>query len=460
MGEQNSWKREGRRVLISLALGAIVIGLAVVASLVLLAQRKPPVQAEIVERAMRVEVLTVHHEDTPVFISGYGEARARDEVIISPEVAGRVESVHPHLEVGRVIPCGDVLFTIDAREYRARVDEAQAGVEQWRASVQSLVKQFETDKARLATYASTRDLASRDLERVRKLYSQDAIESETSVDAKETQYNAAQDAYNQFAQTLALYPIRIEEAKSSLAAVEAALERARIDLERTTVVAPFDARLKEVNIEANERTSPGAAVLTLADDSELEIAVPLNSVDASQWLQFEGDAGQTGRAWFRAVRHVPVEVAWTESPSTNQWQGTLDRVTRYDDETRTVTVAVKVPGEEAQAPRAGNLPLVAGMFCRVRIPGKVAEAVVRLPAEAVGFDLDASGMRTVYVARHDDETSAVRLETRRVKESHADGQDVFVFEGLADGEQVIVTRLVNPLERSLLDIREAPVKTD
>ena len=95
------------------------------------------------------------------------------------------------------------------------------------------------------------------------------------------------------------------------------------------------------------------------------------------------------------------------------------------------------------------------MFCRIRIPGKIATSVVRLPAESVGFDADASGMRTVYVAAPDKETTEVRLATRKVKESHVDGQFVFVSEGLADGEQVIVTRLVNPLERTLLDVQEA-----
>jgi multidrug efflux pump subunit AcrA (membrane-fusion protein) len=113
-----------------------------------------------------------------------------------------------------------------------------------------------------------------------------------------------------------------------------------------------------------------------------------------------------------------------------------------------------VSGSEAQTPRVGSLPLVEGMFCRVRIPGKTATSVVQLPAEAVGFDADASGMRTVYVAKKDDETSTYRLETRAVEESHVDGQYVYISSGLEDGERVIVTRIVNPLENTLLDIQE------
>ncbi len=449
---------EARRILVSLGLGLVVIVVSVVLSLGMAARKKPPVQAEIAERAVRVDVLSVRHEDVTVHITGFGEARARDEVTVSPEVSGRVESVHPRLEIGEVIPAGEALFTIDSRDYRARVAEAQANVEQLSAAIARLEKQYATDKERLSTYASSRDVAKRDYERSMRLFKDENIESETAVGQRETQYNLAQDAYSQFAQSLALYPLRIEEARSNLAAATAALERAQADLERTVVRAPFDGRLKDVDVETNEWIAPGNPLLTLVDDSTLQIAVPLNSLDVSQWIQFASDDAPQGRAWFRETAHVPVEVAWSESLTANRWEGTLERVARYDEETRTVTLIVNIPGEEARQPREGSLPLVEGMFCRVRIPGKVAKSVVRLPAESVGFDADASGMRTVYVAAPDTETSAVRLETRKVKESHVDGQFVYVSEGLEDGEQVIVTRLINPLERTLLDVKEASAR--
>ena len=371
---------EFRRILISVALGAVVIALAVVVALALAARKKPPVQAETTERALRVEVVTVRHTDVPVSITGYGEARARDEITLSSEVSGRVTTVHPRLEVGEIIPAGEPLFTIDSRDYEARVLEAQANVDQWQAAIRRLQKQYETDKERLATYASTRDLAKRDYERALRLFKEENIESETAVGQREAQYNTAQDAFNQFQQTIDLYPIRIEEAKSSLVAAEATLERASADLERTKVTVSFDARVKSVDVETNEWVSPGSPVLTLADDSVLEIAVPLNSIDVGNWMRFEDKGSLGDRAWFRKVENVPVEVAWSEALSANVWRGTLDRVARYDEETRTVTVVVRVPGIEAQQPRIGSLPLVEGMFCRVKIPGKTANAVAQVPA--------------------------------------------------------------------------------
>jgi multidrug efflux system membrane fusion protein len=433
--------------------GILLAGIGI--SIVLMKQRKPPATAEATERSLRVEVVTAHLEDVPVMIDGFGEARARDEVVISPEVSGRVIRVHPHLETGGVIAAGEEMFALDPRDYESRLADAEASVRQWESALQRTEKQFATDKERLSNYERIVEIAKRDFERAESLYSKDQIESETFAGNKESSYKQAQDAYDLLRQSIDLYPLRVEEARSAYTSSIAALEQAKLNLDRTIVRAPFNARIKEVAIEAGQWTTLGADAVTLADDSLIEISVALNSVDARNWLLFDETAPTQGRAWFGAVQHVPVEIAWTEAIESNQWQGTLDRVAKFDEETRTITVVVHVEGAEASSPRAGNLPLVEGMFCRVRIPGRVARGVVRLAAEAVGFDQEASGRRTVYVARKDPDSGRATLETRSVLATHNDGDYVYVSEGIKEGEQVITTRLVNPLENSLLDVAEA-----
>jgi multidrug efflux pump subunit AcrA (membrane-fusion protein) len=427
----------------------------VLLTVVLVGKKKPPTRAEITERALQVDVQPVHIEDVPVMISGFGQARARDEVAISPEVSGRVLRIHPQLEAGGIIRAGEEMFAIDPRDYEARLIDAEAATRQWESAIGRIERQFETDKGRLENYERIKVLAKRDFDKAVKLFEQESIESETFAGNKEATYRQAADAYDQIRQTLDLYPMRIEEARSSLTSATAARDMARFNLDRTIVRAPFDARVKKVNIEANQMVSPGSPAVTLADDSVLEMSVALNGSDARQWLQFEEGQPAEGRAWFGKVKPVPVEVAWTEALESNQWRGTLDRVERFDEETRTITVIVRVPGAEASAPRAGNLPLVEGMFCRVRIPGRVAKGVARLAAETVGFDQDATGRRTVYVARKDPDSGRATLESRFVHASHADGNFVYISDGLSEGELVITTRMVNPLENTLLDVQES-----
>ena len=79
----------------------------------------------------------------------------------------------------------------------------------------------------------------------------------------------------------------------------------------------------------------------------------------------------------------------------------------------------------------------------------------------MSFDREASGYRTVYIAVKDPETGEHRLKSRPVKESHISGEFVYLSDGLAEGELVITTRLINPFENILLEIEEPlPEETD
>ena len=95
--------------------------------------------------------------------------------------------------------------------------------------------------------------------------------AEEIVDKAEQAYNAAADTADQMARQIALYPIQIKEAQSSLVSARARLAVAATNLARCTVKAPFNARIKTAAIETGQYVSPGQNVLTLADDTILEI---------------------------------------------------------------------------------------------------------------------------------------------------------------------------------------------
>jgi len=183
--------------------------------------------------------------------------------------------------------------------------------------------------------------------------------------------------------------------------------------------------------------------LRLADDSVLEIHVPIDSRDAKKWLRFEDAPARLETAWFPTLEPVPCNIRWTESSDGAFWQGTLDRVVDFNEQSRTVTLAIRVSAAQAAAPEAGPLPLVEGMFCAVEIPGRTMEQVFRLPRWAVSFD------NTVYLARDG------RLKTVSVGVVRTEGETAFVGAGLKAGDRVVVTRLVDPLEGTLLEAESA-----
>jgi len=418
---------------------AILLGGAVVHAR-LAALRKPPALAEWNETALRVETQQVFPEDIPVNMTGHGEVRPLSLVPISAEVSGRVVSIHPNLEVGGVIPAGETLFEVDSRDYQARLTDADATAEMNRNAVARLKQQYEIDKSRLKTLERSRALAQAEFDRVRELFEKDEVGTQSAVDQAERAYNAAVDQADQLAQAVDLYPVRIKEADNALEASVARLDLAKVNAERTEVKAPFNARVKSVNLEAGQYVNPGTPVAVLSDDSVLEISVPLDSREARRWLRFSSEDSAGQDAWFRGIEPVTCEIRWTEDKPGHCWEGALNRVEKFDEQTRTVTVAVRIEGEKARSKDVDQMPLVQGMFCEVRIPGRPLQQAYRLPSTAVTYD------DLVFVAVEK------RLKTVKVKRALVQGEFILISEGLNPGDTVITTRLVNPLENSLLDM--------
>ena len=351
----------------------------------LIALKVEPRQLDPGEPRKVVQAIMPQREEVPVVITGYGEAKALDVVRISAEVMGQIVDIHPRLEVGEIIPEGELLFRIDPRDYVAAAEQAEAQVSQMTDTATRLKRQYAIDQERLETLRRSRELAQQEFDRIRQLYEKDEVGTLSGVDKSEMAFNQSDDAYDQLSQAVELYPLRIREAESGQASAKAQLDMAQTHLARTEVRAPFTGRLKEVNLEKGQYVAPGTPVLTLANDAVLELRVPLDSRDARRWLRFS--TGQTeGTSWFAAPEPVTCRVRWSEEPADHEWQGTLDRVVNFDEDTRTVTVAVRVTGAQARSKDDAMLPLVDGMFCSVEIPGETMQGVFRLPRWAVTFE--------------------------------------------------------------------------
>ena len=434
-----------RYVVVRIILCIVILLAGVLVMAKLSSLKKPPAETVTHERPLRVEGVKTVFEDVDVFIQGYGEAHALDTVAISPEVSGTIVAVHPRLEIGEIIPRGETLFKIDDRTYRTTLEEARATVTQLEAAVQRLQKQYQIDQERQKSIVWNRELARAEYERVKTLYTTRKVGSQSGVDKAEQSYNAASDAADQMASQIALYPIMIKEAESGLASSRARQTLAEINLKRCRVTAPFEGRVKSAGLEAGQFVSPGQNVLTLANDAILEIHVPIDSRDARQWLIFKPETSRNNGAWFTGLEPLPCEIRWTEAPQEHLWEGRLDRVMTFNQQTRTLTVAVRIEATAAGRPVKTALPLVEGMFCSVKIPGKRLENVVRLPRWAVTFD------GKVYIA---DRQS--RLQTVPVTVARTEGESVYVSKGLNPGETVITTRLIDPLENALLEVDLTP----
>lgn len=435
-------ERETRKevsLLVRVAVMLAVLAAGVLAMAVMIFLKEVPAEAQKVERALAVDTVEIQPEDVPVTVAGLGEVRALNVVSISAEIPGTVVEIHPKLELGEVVPAGEVLFRIDPRDYSAARDQAAAQAKQFEKTVERLSQQSAIDRARLETLERSESLMRGEFSRVKALYEQDDVGTRSAVDQAEMALNQAADARDQLARQVTLYPVQIEEAESGLKGAQAQLERTEANLTRTEARVPFDARVTMVNLEPGQYVNPGAEVLTLADDTLLEISVSLDSRDARDWLQFEEAPVETATSWFGKLKPVTCSVAWTEDPEAHRWEGVVHRIEAFDPQTRTVSVAVRVTGDAARA-STGGLPLVEHMFCQVGIPGKVMKQVYRLPRWAVSYE------GKVFLAKEN------RLAIQEVVVARHEGEETFVSAGLNPGDAVIITRLVNPLPNMLVAV--------
>ncbi len=362
-------------------------------------RKKAPAQAKVTERPLKVEAVAAAFIDVPVMIEAHGELRSIRMVDIAAEVAGTVMEVHPRLQTGEVIPKGELLFAIDDRDYRT---------------------EYESNKVRLAILTRDKELTQNELMRVRTLFEKNKVGTRAGVEKAEQSANNTADR---------------------MAQVRQVMVRAGINLERCRVTAPFTCRITRKNIEKGQYAAPGKVVLGLADDSVLELEVGVESRDAFAWLQFAAKKERitaAPEAWFSKLSPVQCTVSWTED-SRNQAVALVDRVSLFDEKTRTVKVVLRIDSHQFSE-KSTFLPLVAGMFCRVEIPGRPLQQVVELPRWAVSFE------NTVYVVRDG------RLETTPVRVVRVQNNKAYISEGLDPEDMVITTRLVNPLERSLVQI--------
>jgi len=378
--------------LLRLSLCILILAAGIGGFIILKKFKKPPTAKPVAESSLPVTVMTVGPENFPVTLHGYGNVSSRTRVTLSAEARGRVTFKHEQLLPGRIVRKGEILFEIDKKDYQLEFTTAVA-----------LLKVLERDL----------EIAKNELKRVGALYHHNKVGTLSAVEKTEAAANAIRNQILQVRQNR---------------------DRAEINLARCVLRAPFTGRVSSVEIERDEYATPGKKMLTLIDDTALEVVVPLDSRDAANWLRLAGPASRMDGNWFAEPDAVNGEVVWSEN-NTVRSKGVVDRIVHFDPKTRMLSLAVAL-----QQNTEKTFPLVDGMFCRVTLPGRVLRQVYVLPRQAVTF------ASTVYVVEDG------RLHTRKVEVIREEGDNAIINRGLAPGDVVITTRLENPLENSLVRI--------
>ena len=318
-----------------------------------------------------------------------------DVVEIRARVSGYLDKIH--FTDGQIVKQGDLLFTIDNRPYQNTLDQARANLE--------------TAKSNLAFTQS-------DLARGQQLVRERTI---------------SEQIYEQRAQAF-------RNAQASVAANEAMVRQAQLDLEYTELRAPITGRIGDRRVTQGNLVTGGAggntsllATIVSTDPIRFEF-----TFDEGALLRYQRLA--TGRGEVAGLGGIPVRLKLLDETDFSH-PGRVDFVDNVIDR-----ASGTIRGR-AQLSNADGL-FTPGMFARVQVPASAPYQALMLPDAAIATE---QARKFVYVI---DQDNIARL--RYVTLGQVVDDLRVIKDGLADGDRVVINGLMRVRQGQKVTPEEQP----
>jgi multidrug efflux pump subunit AcrA (membrane-fusion protein) len=204
----------------------------------------------------------------------YGAVETRQHSTLRAQVTADIRAIH--VAPGQRVDAGAVLITLDDREAQLTVARAEATLKAAEARRALLETTARALKARAAEEAGLLALAERRWARTQQLHRQGML-SDSERDSVETALREARLRHSQNQEAVDRIPF--QQAEGDAAVADAAAQRALAQraLESHVVRAPFPGPVESLAVGLGERVSGGAALLTLSDESALEVRATVAS---------------------------------------------------------------------------------------------------------------------------------------------------------------------------------------
>ena len=416
------WGTWGKRLLI---LPPIVLAVLAYGWLV---KHPPPLSTHEEQEASRsLEVISVPRLSVRPVVSGFGTAKYSRSWRAVTQVQGRIKKIHDDLRPGTRILADEVLLEIDDSDYRSRVDELDASIDQQKAEIEQLEQSVENDKKKISVEDEMLEILKREVQRQKTLVAQRA-EAKSTIDEKEREYLAQVEAMQNLKNGIALVAPQIKGMQAAMRQSEVQKEQALRDIERTKIKAPFDMRVGDVQLEIGQFVSVGEELFVGYSGSQVEVEVQLPLRDIHRLLVSQvGDQNARKKLTPATFKEMFKFDALVKAGDANAYHGKFLRVREVvDSQTKMVGFVVGVKNTIPSEQTRPQPPLLEGAFCDVDIYGDSLPDQVVIPRRAI-----RNG--TVYIV---DEKN--RLATRKVDVQFTQGNYSVVTSGLQGGEKLVI----------------------
>jgi len=319
-----------------------------------------------------VDVQRVELADVPVEIASQGRLEPLERVEIEAQVAARVVALGERFEEGALVTAGELLFELERTDLELLLVEARAALAEARAVL-------ELEEAQARTALAEWELAGQG--------------EASAIVRREPQ---------------------LARAAAHVAAADARVRRAELDLERTRVVAPLTGRVLRRDLELGASVAPGRVVGEIASSDAFEVRLSIAAGDR-HLLAAPADEGAGAVRLASGGRPLAADA----------------RVTRFaadvDPRTQTLPIFATV---SARPELLGELQgkLLAGLFVDATVTGRSLAGACVLPRSAL-----VAGENVLVLG------ADARAFLRPVEVARRRGAFVIVTGGLASGETVVTT---------------------
>lgn len=323
-----------------------------------------------------VTVKEVNVDNAEIYGEYVGRIRASQFVEVRARVEGYLEKMF--FEEGKRVKQNQPLFLINQSQYKARMDKAAA--------------QLKKDEAQELK-------ASRDLERIRPLYAQNA--------ASQLDLDNAVAAY--------------ESTKANVAMSKADLAQAELELGYTTVKSPISGYISERYVDLGTLVGPGSKSLlaTVVESDTVLVDFSLTALDYLRSEQRNVKLGEkdANRSW---QPNITVTLA---DNTVYPVKGLVDFAEpQVDPKTGTFGLRAKLPNPGRK--------LLPGQYTKVKLLLDVRENAVVVPGKAI---ITEKGGAYIYLMRRNS-----TAEKRFIEIGPEIGNNVVVERGLGRGEIIVV----------------------
>jgi multidrug efflux system membrane fusion protein len=335
----------------------------------------------------------VSQRDVPVDIAAIGNVEAYATISVRSQVTGQLQEIS--FQEGDLVKTGQLLFTLDRRPFEAALAQAEANLSRDKALEAQAEAQLNRDAANAEYQQVTAERQSQLTQR--GILSKDASQlAQSQADATAALVKA--DKAN------------VESTKAELAAQEAAVQTARVQLDYCVIKSPIDGRTGNLSVKVGSLiTANQLEMITISRIQPVYVTFAVPAMHLST-IKTHMAGGKL------AVTAVP------QDADAQAATGALSFIDNAVDMT-TDTIKLKATFDNA------DHRLWPGQFARISLRLTTLPNAIVVPSQAVQTGQDG---QYVFVVKQDS-----TVEQRPITTGQAVAQDVVVQKGLTPGETVV-----------------------